>query len=97
MHIPCQRCASAFANLLGPVIITTSSIGNCLYYIPQIAKRRLAEFVGAKEGDIVHMTNATAAVNTVLLSTPLRKSDLLLITSITYPAVSFCEPLLQLF
>lgn len=54
----------------------------------QFAKKELAEFIQADEADVVHLTNATAAVNTVLFSSRLRQGDLLLITSITYPAVS---------
>ena len=55
----------------------------------QAAKGCVAEFVGAKVEDIVHTTNATSAVNAVLLSTPLRPGDLILVTSISYGAVSY--------
>ena len=54
----------------------------------QFAKKALADFIQADEADVVHLTNATAAVNTILFSSKLRQGDLLLITSITYPAVS---------
>lgn len=53
----------------------------------QYAKQELANFIHADEADLVHLTNATAAVNTVLFSSKLRQGDLVLITSITYPAV----------
>ena len=53
----------------------------------QAAKGCAAEFVGVKVEDIVHTTNATSAVNAVLLSTPLHPGDLILVTSISYGAV----------
>lgn len=60
----------------------------CGWIVAQVAKRRVAAFVRACEADIVHCTNATTAANIVLNSTQLRQGDLLLITSITYAAVS---------
>ncbi len=50
------------------------------------AKRKLSSFIGAKEKDIVFVTNATQGVNTVLKSLKFQKGDEILITNHIYPA-----------
>ena len=55
----------------------------------------MAALIGARSGDVVPVANATTAVNAVISSVPLRRGDLLLMTSITYPAVRapcLCQP-----
>lgn len=51
------------------------------------ARDQVARLVGAQEGDVVCVPNATTAINCVVNSLHLRKGDLLLMTSLTYPAV----------
>ncbi len=50
------------------------------------ARRELAKFVGAKPGDLVFMTNATAGVNAVVRSLNLKRGDELLTTNHDYNA-----------
>lgn len=47
----------------------------------------VASLVRASPQDVVPVTNATTAINCVLMSLQLRKGDLILITNLTYPAV----------
>ena len=47
----------------------------------------LAGFVGADPQDVVPVVNATTAVNVVLNSLSLGLGDLILLTTLTYPAV----------
>ena len=47
----------------------------------------MAGLIGADSADVAPVVNATAAINTVVASAQLRTGDLLLVTSITYPAV----------
>ncbi len=44
--------------------------------------------IGAQGRDIVPVTNATAATNIIINGLGLRRGDLLLMTNLTYPAVS---------
>jgi hypothetical protein len=48
----------------------------------------VAGFVGADWRDVVPVTNATTGVNAVLQSLKLQKGDLILMTNVTYAAVS---------
>ena len=52
------------------------------------AQRAVALEVGADPRDLVLLPNATTAVNTVLRSLGLRRGQYLLVTDLTYPAVS---------
>lgn len=48
----------------------------------------MASLIGANGRDVVPVTNATAAANAVINAVSLRRGDLLLMTNLTYPAVS---------
>jgi isopenicillin-N epimerase len=50
------------------------------------SRASLAEFVGAREQDLVFVSNATSGVNTVLRSFDLRAGDEVITTNHTYPA-----------
>ena len=56
----------------------------------QAARSEVAALIGARPSDVVHVANATAAANAVIQSTALRRGDLLMMTSLTYPAVRPC-------
>ena len=47
----------------------------------------MAALIGARSSDVVPVANATSAASAVISSIPLRRGDLLLMTSLTYPAV----------
>ena len=49
-------------------------------------RQELARFLGAKSRDLVFVTNATAGINAVLRSLPLRRGDEILTTSLDYNA-----------
>lgn len=49
--------------------------------------QEVAALIGAEPADVVALANATSAVNIVVNSVDLRRGDLLLMTSLTYPAV----------
>ena len=57
----------------------------------QAAVREVAALIGAEPADVVALANATSAVNIVVNSMDLCQGDLLLMTSITYPAVRSCN------
>ena len=50
----------------------------------------MAALVGARSSDVVMIANATAAANAVIQTIALRRGDLLMMTSLTYPAVRAC-------
>ena len=52
----------------------------------------MAALIGARSRDVVPVPNATTAVSAVISSVPLRRGDLLLMTSLTYPAVRALPP-----
>ena len=53
----------------------------------QAARQDVAALIGARSSDVVPVANATTAASAVISSVPLRRGDLLLMTSLTYPAV----------
>lgn len=53
----------------------------------QAAVKQVAALIGAQPADVVPVANATSAVNVVVSSLSLKRGDLLLMTSLTYPAV----------
>lgn len=53
----------------------------------QAARQEVAALIGARSSDVVPVANATTAASAVISSVPLRRGDLLLMTSLTYPAV----------
>lgn len=58
------------------------------------ARARMAEFVGCQANDLVVVTNATTAVNTVLHNIRWRSGDQLLITNQGYPACNFAAAMI---
>ncbi|CAK0779160.1 hypothetical protein CVIRNUC_004708 [Coccomyxa viridis] len=55
--------------------------------ILKAARQEVAALIGARSSDVVPVANATTAASAVISSVPLRRGDLLLMTSLTYPAV----------
>ena len=53
----------------------------------QAARQEVAALIGARSSDVVPVANATTAASAVISSVPLRRGDLLLMTSLTYLAV----------
>lgn len=51
------------------------------------AREAVSQLIGAQPADVAFAMNSTACVNMVVASIRLQPGDLLLLTSLTYPAV----------